>query len=84
MDSLQSEPQGKPNNTGVGSPSLLQWIFLIQESNQGLLHCRQILYQLSYQGSPDVYHFIYCIDRVGASLVAQMVKDPSAMQETWV
>ena len=23
-----------------------------QESNQGLLHCRQILYQLSYQGSP--------------------------------
>ena len=32
----------------------------------------------------NVYHFIYCIDRVGASLVAQMVKDPSAMQETWV
>ena len=35
-------------NTGVGSVSLLQGIFLIQESNQGLLHCRQILYQLSY------------------------------------
>ena len=33
------------------SLSLLQWIFLIQESNWGLLHCRQILYQLSYQGS---------------------------------
>ena len=31
---------------------LLQGIFLIQESNQGLLHCRWILYKLSYQGSP--------------------------------
>ena len=39
-------------NTGVGSLFLLQGIFLTQESNQGLLHCRQILYQLSYQGSP--------------------------------
>ena len=34
--------------TGLGSLSLLQGIFLTQESNQGLLHCRQILYQLSY------------------------------------
>ena len=33
-------------NTGVGSLSLLQWIFLTQELNQGLLHCRWILYQL--------------------------------------
>ena len=39
-------------NTGVGSLSLLQWIFLTQESNQSLLNCRQILYQLSYHGSP--------------------------------
>ena len=52
VDSLPSEPQGKPENTGVGSLSLLQRIFLTQESNQGLLHCRRILYQLSYQGSP--------------------------------
>ena len=29
--------------------SLLQGIFLTQESNWGLLHCRQILYQLSHQ-----------------------------------
>ena len=47
-----SEPPGKPKNTGVGSLSFLQEIFPTQESNQGLLHCRQILYQLSYQGSP--------------------------------
>ena len=52
VDSLPAEPQGKPKNTGVGSLSLLQGIFLTQESNQGLLHCRWILYQLSYQGSP--------------------------------
>ena len=32
--------------------SLLWQIFPTQESNQRLLHCRQILYQLSYQGSP--------------------------------
>ena len=52
-DSLPAEPQGKPKNTGVGSISLLQGIFPTQESNQGLLHCRQILYQLSYLGSPS-------------------------------
>ena len=49
-DSLPSEPQGKPKNTGVGSLSLLRWIFPGQESNQGLLPCRWIPYQLSYKG----------------------------------
>ena len=39
--------------TGVGSLSLLQGIFLIQESNSGILHCRWILYQLSCQRSPS-------------------------------
>ena len=39
-DSLPAEPQGKPKNTGVGSLSLLQWIFTTQELNQDLLHCR--------------------------------------------
>ena len=38
---------------GVGSLFLLQQIFLTQESNQGLLHCRRILYQLSYQETPS-------------------------------
>ena len=47
-DSLPAEPQGKLMNTGVGSLSLLQQIFLTQESKQGVLHCRWILYQLSY------------------------------------
>ena len=45
-DSLPAEPTRKPKNTGVSSLSLLQWIFLTQGSNWGLLHCREILYQL--------------------------------------
>ena len=53
-DSSPAEPQRKPENTGVGSLSLLQQIFLTQGVNWGLLQCRQILYQLSYQGSPDM------------------------------
>ena len=53
-DSLPSESPGKPKNTTVGSLSLLQGNFPTQESNWGLLHCRCILYQLSYQGSPRI------------------------------
>ena len=41
-----------------GSLSLLQQIFPTQGLNQGLLHCRQILCQLSYQGSPEFIYFI--------------------------
>ena len=40
-------------NTGVDSLSLFQGIFQILGLNPGLLHCRQILYQLSYEGSPE-------------------------------
>ena len=50
-DSLPAEPPGKPKNTGVGSLSLLQWIFPTQGLNPGLGHCRQILYLLSHKGS---------------------------------
>ena len=57
VNSLPSEPQAKPKNTGVGSLSLLQQIFLTQEWNWGLLHCRWIPYQLSYQGSPAFSNF---------------------------
>ena len=51
VDSLPAKPQGKSKNTGVDSLSLLQWIFPTQESNQGPLHCRRVLYQPSYQES---------------------------------
>ena len=39
-------------NTGVGCHSCLQGIFPTQGSNSDFLHCRQILYLLSHQGSP--------------------------------
>ena len=55
VDSFPAEPPGKPKNTGVGSLSLLQWIFPTQELNWSLLRCRRILHQLSYEGSPISY-----------------------------
>ena len=52
VKSPPAEPQGKTKNTGMGILFLLQQIFPTQELKWGLLHCRSILYQLSYQGSP--------------------------------
>ena len=54
-DSLQ--PHGlsmefSSQNTGVGSLSLLQGIFLTQELNPGLLHSRQISLPAELQGKP--------------------------------
>ena len=46
-------PPGK--NTGVCCHSLLQGIFLTQGQNLGLLHCRQILYHLSFISCPNSY-----------------------------
>ena len=51
VDSLPSDPPRKPKNTGVNSLSLLQENFPTQQSNWALLHCRQVLYQPSYQGT---------------------------------
>ena len=45
-------------NTGVGSHCLLQGIVPTQGSNPGLPHCRQILYQLSHQGSPRTLEWV--------------------------
>ena len=59
-DSLQLySPWNSPGqNTRVASLSLLQEIFPTQGSNSGLLHCRQIVYQLSHKGSP--FHMPDC------------------------
>ena len=48
--SVHGDSPGK--HTGAGCHTLLQGIFPTQGSNLVLLHCRQILYQLSYQGNP--------------------------------
>ena len=55
-DSLQPHGLYTPwnfpgQNIRAGSLSFLQGIFTTQELNQGLLHSRQILYPLSYEGS---------------------------------
>ena len=62
-DSLQPHglysPWSSPGqNTGVGSLSLLQWIFPTQGLNPGLPHCRQILYQLNHKGSPRILEWV--------------------------
>ena len=59
-------------------PRILEWVAILfsrglsltQGLNPGLPHGRQILYPLSNLGS--------------AALVAQLVKNPFAMWETWV
>ena len=44
-------------NTGMGCHSLLQGSFPTQGSNPGLSHCRQMLYCLRHQESPNVQMF---------------------------
>ena len=52
-DPMDCSPCNSPGqNTGMGTLSLLQGIFLTQGSNPGFPHCRRILHQLSYQASP--------------------------------
>ena len=58
VTSLPSDPPEKTMNTRVGSLSLLQGIFLTQELNLGLLHCRKILYQLSHKRSPKILEWV--------------------------
>ena len=83
VNSLPFEPPGKPKNTGVGSLSLLQGNLLTQELNWGLLHCRWGLYQWSYCVCVCIY-MCTPLQYSWASLVAQTVKNLSAMQETRV
>ena len=55
-DPMDCSPQGSPVH-GILQAGILEWvshfllqrIFLTQGSNLGLVHCRQILYQLSHQ-----------------------------------
>ena len=58
LHGLYSSWNSPGQNTGVGSLFLLQGIFPTQESNSGLPHCRQILYQLSHKGSPRILEWV--------------------------
>ena len=51
---------------GILQARILEWVafpfsrgtFPTQRSNPGLLHCRQILYQLSHKGSPTILEWV--------------------------
>ena len=55
---LHSPWKSPGQNTGVGSLSLLQGIFPTQGSNPGLLHRKQVLYQLRHKGSPRILEWV--------------------------
>ena len=79
-------PWNSPDqNTGVGRLSLLQGIFPTQGSNRGLLHCRRILSQLSYQGSPLMKHpcSIYSIISFKPMLISHLKKLASEQNNIW-
>ena len=83
VDSLSTEPQGKPKNTGMGSLSCLLGIFPTQESNWGLLHCRQILYQLSYQRSVHTHtHTGILLSHKKNEIIASAATWPSEVSQT--
>ena len=70
-------------NTGVGSHFLLQGIFPTQRLNPHLLHCRQILYHLSYQGSLllEFKDTAFCYNRVPQILITHQASVFAASHE---
>ena len=76
------ESQRKPTNTGVGSLSLLQRLFLTHELNQGLLHCRWILYQLSRLGSP--LKIVFFEGAAGMSVLKWLIMENKGTDPTGV
>ena len=102
FNSLDCSPPGS-SVLGILQAGILEWVafpsageLLIQGSNPGLLHCRQILYNLShtFDYNPHIpsFHpsgslgivFPHCMFTLVVSLVAQTVKNLPAMQETRV
>ena len=79
VNSLPPGSPRKPKNTGMVILSLLQGIFLSQESNQGLLHCRWILYQLSYQRSPSVYVDLKLISHLLINIILKKIHMSNSM-----
>ena len=64
-DPLDGNPPGSSvyghspdKNSGVDCHALFEGIFPTQGSNPGLLHCKQILYHLSHQGSPNELEWV--------------------------
>ena len=58
VDSLPTEPQGKPKNAGVGSLSLLQWIFLTRESNWACIAGRFFTNWVMREAPERIFQFL--------------------------
>ena len=58
--------QGRILRKWSGCHFLLQGIFLTQETNLGLLHCRHILYWLHYEGKPNILNNSHLRSVVGS------------------
>ena len=63
---------------GILQARILEWVampslgfFPTQESSPGLLHCRQILYHLSPQGSPQILERVAYPFSRGSSLTQE-------------
>ena len=73
----------------MGCHALLQGIFPTQGSNPGLLHCGQILYRLSHEGSPGKgsYTFVISCSCQVASVVSDSVRphrrQPTRLPHPW-
>ena len=65
-------------NIGVSCCAFLQGIFLTEGLNPGLLHCRWVLYSLSYQGIEGRR------GRLIRNRAMMYSKNLPAIQETWV
>ena len=64
-------------STGVGSHSLLQRMFATQDSNSGLPHCGQILYQLSHQGGSRILEWVAYPFSSGSSRPRNQIGSPA-------
>ena len=60
-------------NTGVGTLTYLQGIFPTQVLDPDLTHCRQIVYQLSYQGSPFEFYWM-CNNSLHVNVILDLVR----------
>ena len=66
-DSLQLHEDYPGKNSAMGCHTLFLGIFPTQGSNSGLLHWRQILYQLSHKGSPRILEWVAFLFSRGSS-----------------
>ena len=70
--------------TTAASPrDLLQGIFPTQELNLGLLHCRQVLYQLGYRGSLLIFLVVVNVTGEKWYLVALTFQSISSVFKIW-